>query len=163
MKTKKLTLCAMLVAIGVLAGNIIYIPVGASKCFPIQHTINVLSAVLLGPGYGVLNAFCISLLRNFTGTGSLLAFPGSMIGAFVAGIVFKMTKSKLGAAFGEVFGTGIVGGLVALPIATLIMGKESGAFVYVISFLTSSVGGSVIGYLLLKSSELLKLNEKLKN
>lgn len=152
----------MMVAIGVLAGNIIYIPVGASKCFPIQHTINVLSAVLLGPGYGVLNAFCISLLRNFIGTGSLLAFPGSMIGAFLAGMVYKISKNKLAAAIGEVFGTGILGGFVALPIAALVMGKESGAFVYVISFLTSSIGGSVIGYLLLKSGELLKLNEKLK-
>lgn len=161
MKTKKITICAMLVAIGVLAGNLIYIPIGASKCFPIQHTINVISAVLLGPGYAVLNAFCISLLRNFIGSGSLLAFPGSMIGAFVAGIVYKYTKNKLGAAVGEVFGTGIIGGFVALPIATLIMGKESGAFLYVISFLTSSVGGSLIGYLLLKSSEIIKLSRKI--
>jgi len=43
MQTKKLTFSALLVAIGVMAGNIIYIPVGAAKCFPVQHTINVIS------------------------------------------------------------------------------------------------------------------------
>ena len=39
MKTKKLTLSALFIAIGVLAGQFIYIPLGASKCFPVQHTI----------------------------------------------------------------------------------------------------------------------------
>ena len=162
MKTKKLTFCAMLIAIGVLAGNLIYIPVGASKCFPIQHTINVLSAVLLGPGYAVLNAFCISLLRNFLATGSLLAFPGSMIGAFVAGMVYKYSKSNFAAALGEVIGTGIIGGLVAVPISVLVMGQEVGAFVYVISFLTSSIGGSIIAYVILKSKEIIQISRKTK-
>lgn len=162
MKTKKLTVCAMFIAIGVLAGNIIYIPVGASKCFPIQHTVNVLSACLLGPGYAVANAFCISLLRNFLGTGSLLAFPGSMIGALISGLLFQFTKNKLFAAVGEVFGTGILGGLLAFPIALFVMGKQSGAFVYVISFLISSAGGSIIAYLLLKSGEFLKAAENVK-
>ena len=91
MKTKKMAISAMFIAVGVLAGNIIYIPVGASKCFPVQHTLNILAAVFLGPAYGVINAFCISLLRNFMGTGSLLAFPGSMVGAFLAGMMYKMT------------------------------------------------------------------------
>ncbi len=162
MKTKKLTFCAMLIAIGVLAGNIIYIPVGASKCFPVQHTINVLSAALLGPGYAVLNAFCISLLRNFLGTGSLLAFPGSMIGACLAGLIYKATKSNFGCAVGEVIGTGLLGGLLALPIATLVMGKESGAFVYVISFTTASGIGSVIGYVLLKAFDAFKIGERIR-
>lgn len=161
MKTKKLTLCAMFIAVGVLASSVIYIPLGAAKCFPIQHTINVLSAVFLGPGYGVLNAFCISLLRNFTGTGSLLAFPGSMIGAFLAGIAYKLTKNNLAAAGGEIFGTGILGGLLAFPIAKFILGKEVMALFYVFSFLTSTIGGSVIACLLLKSGEILKLNKKM--
>ena len=56
MKTKKMAISAMFIAVGVLAGNIIYIPVGASKCFPVQHTLNILAAVFLGPAYGVINA-----------------------------------------------------------------------------------------------------------
>lgn len=163
MKTKNLTLCAMLIAIGVLAGNIIYIPIGASKCFPIQHTINVISAVMFGPYYAILNAFCISLIRNFIGTGSLLAFPGSMVGAFLAGILFKYTKKTELAVLGEIFGTGILGGLIAVPIAVLIMGKEAGAFFYVVPFLISTVGGSIIAYILIKFTALFKQFNKTNN
>lgn len=156
MKTRKLTVSAMFIAIGVLAGNIIYIPVGASKCFPIQHTLNVLAAVLLGPAYGVMNAFCISLLRNFMGTGSLLAFPGSMVGALLAGYIYKFTKNKYATAVGEVVGTGVLGGLLAVPISILVMGNAVGAMAYVPSFLLSSFGGSVIAVILLQSSYFVK-------
>lgn len=163
MKTKKLTISAMFIAIGVLAGQIIYIPVGAAKCFPIQHALNVISAVLLGPFYGVVNAFCISLLRNFMGTGSIMAFPGSMVGALLAGLLYKYTKNKLVTAIGEVVGTGIIGGLMAVPIAVLVMGNEAGALTYVIPFAISSIGGSIIGYIVLKSKEILKLGKKIEN
>ena len=86
MKIHKLTLAALLVAIGTLSAHLIYIPAGISKCFPVQHAINVLGAVILGPGYATAVAFVISCLRNMFGTGSLLAFPGSMIGACLAGL-----------------------------------------------------------------------------
>lgn len=157
MKTNKLTLASLLIAIGVIAGNIIFIPVGVSKCFPVQATINVIAAVILGPGYGVLIAFCISLIRNIMGTGSLLAFPGSMIGAFIAGYLYKRTNKTILAAAGEVFGTGILGGILAFPIAKFIMGKNVGAFVFIVPFLLSTVGGSIIAYAILKALDLSKL------
>lgn len=160
MKTKKMAVSAMFIAIGVLAGNLIYIPVGASKCFPVQHTLNILSAVFLGPFYGVLNAFCISLLRNFMGTGSLLAFPGSMVGALLAGLAYKMTKNHWATAISEIIGTGILGGLLAVPIAVMMMGKEAGILLYVPSFLLSSFGGSVIAILLLKSKHFVQAMNK---
>ena len=153
MKTKKLTLSALLVALGTIASNLIYIPVGAAKCFPVQHTINVLSAVLLGPWYGVANAFLISLLRNILGTGSLMAFPGSMVGAFLAGILYSKFGKKLYAVAGEIFGTGILGGLLAFPIAKLLLGKDIAAFYFIIPFLISTIGGSTIGYAILKILE----------
>lgn len=156
MQTKKLTISAMFIAIGVLAGNLIYIPVGAAKCFPIQHTLNVMAAVLLGPWYGVLNAFCISLLRNLLGTGSLLAFPGSMIGALLAGYAYKFTKNNYATAVAEVVGTGVIGGLLAVPIAILVMGKAAGALAFIPAFLLSSFGGSVIAVILLRSTQLVK-------
>ncbi len=160
MKTKKLTISAMFIAIGVLAGNIIYIPIGASKCFPVQHAINVLSAVFLGPVYGVLNAFCISLLRNFLGTGSFMAFPGSMVGAFFCGIIYKFTKNNLATCIAEVFGTGVIGGFLAIPISVFVMGQSVGALAYVIPFIISSLGGSILAYLILKSSEIVKIAKK---
>lgn len=154
MKTKKLTLSALFIALGVIAGHVIYIPIGVSKCFPVQHTINLLSAVLLGPWYAVGNAFIISLFRNILGTGSLLAFPGSMIGAFLAGILYRKFKNKISALIGEVFGTGILGGLIAFPIAKLILGKDVAALFFVIPFLISTLGGSIIGYLMLSVTKL---------
>ena len=150
MKTKKVTIASLLIAIGVITGNIIFIPVGVSKCFPVQHTINVLSAAILGPGYGVGIAFCISILRNILGTGSLLAFPGSMIGALLAGILYRKTEKSLFAVAGEIFGTGILGGLLAFPIANFIMGKKVGALFFVTPFLISTIGGSLIAYFILR-------------
>ncbi|MBU3180748.1 energy coupling factor transporter S component ThiW [Clostridium psychrophilum] len=158
MKTKKLTISSLLIAMGVITGNIIFIPVGVSKCFPVQATINVVAAVMLGPGYGIAIAFCISLLRNILGTGSLLAFPGSMIGVFLAGILYRRTKSNLIAVVGEIFGTGILGGLLAFPIANLIMGKKVGALFFVAPFLTSTIGGSLIGFFILRGIDLKKLS-----
>jgi len=148
--TKKLVAAAMLTALGV-ALSAFYIPIGASKCFPIQHLINVIAGVILGPAYAVLAAFCTSLIRNIMGTGSLLAFPGSMIGAFLAGIVYSKTKKLYCACIGEVLGTGILGGISSYPIATLIMGKEAAIFTYVIPFLISTAGGSIIAVILLYS------------
>jgi predicted membrane protein len=42
----------ILVAVAV-ALSPFFIPVGIAKCFPAQHTVNVLSAVMLGPTYAV--------------------------------------------------------------------------------------------------------------
>ena len=75
MQTRKLTSAALLIAIGTLSAHLIYIPAGVSKCFPVQHAINVMGAVLLGPDYAVAIGFIIACLRNMLGTGSLLASP----------------------------------------------------------------------------------------
>lgn len=156
MSTKKLTIAAMFIAIGVVLGNLIYIPVGVSKCFPVQHTVNILSAIILGPSYSVAIAFSISLLRNLLGTGSLLAFPGSMIGAFLAGIMYKKFKNKYIAIGGEIVGTGLLGGILAFPIAKYIMGNEVIAFFFIYPFFISTIGGSIIALLILKVLEKLK-------
>ena len=124
MNLKKLTISAMLVAVAVILSSF-SIPIGASRCFPIQHMVNVIAAVFLGPVYGVSMAFCTALIRNLLGTGSLLAFPGSMVGAFVSAMVFKYTKAKIGAYIGEVFGTGILGGMLCYPIASMMMGQRA--------------------------------------
>ena len=150
MNTKKLTFSALLVALGAFLGNLIFIPIGAAKCFPVQHAINVISAVILGPFYSVSIAFCISFLRNIVGTGSLLAFPGSMIGAAIAGVLYKKTGKEFLAVLGEIIGTGLIGGLLAFPMAKFIMGKEVAGLFFIVPFSISSVGGSIIGYTIIK-------------
>ena len=89
---KKLSTAGVLCAVAV-AGSLISFPVFGSKCAPVQHMVNIFCAVLLGPGYGVMAAFVASLIRNLLGMGSLMAFPGSMFGALICGIVYKKTHN----------------------------------------------------------------------
>lgn len=145
--TRKLAVAGVLIAVGVVCSPL-YFPVGASKCFPIQHLINIIAAVFLGPLYGVIMAFITSLLRLATGMGTLLAFPGSMCGALIGGLCYKLSKRLPFAYIGELFGTGIVGALAAYPVAIFIMGKEAALFAYVIPFIVSSAGGTVIAIFL---------------
>ena len=84
---RKLTIAGVLVAVAVV-GSLFSIPVFGAKCSPVQHMVNVLGAVLLGPGYAVGMAFAAALIRNLLGLGSLLAFPGSMIGALLCGVSY---------------------------------------------------------------------------
>lgn len=145
---KKLVVSGMLVAVIIVLSGF-YIPVGASKCFPIQHMVNVLAAVLLGPWWGVGIAFCASLIRNLMGTGTLLAFPGSMVGALCCGLVYQYTKKLVPTYISEVLGTGVLGGILAFPIATLVMNKEAALFTYVLPFLVSTAGGTIIAAILI--------------
>lgn len=148
-KTHKLTLTAMMIAIGTLSSNIFYIPIGFTKVFPIQHFMNVLSAVLLGPYYAVAQAFGVSLLRNLMGTGSLFAFPGSMVGALLASLLFWKTRKLYLAFIGEVIGTGILGAMLSYPLATLLLGQKATLFGFIPLFIFSSFAGALIGFIIL--------------
>lgn len=165
--TKKLALAGVLCAVAVV-GSMFSFPVFGSKCAPVQHMVNVLCAVLLGPWYGVAVAFVASLLRNLLGLGSLMAFPGSMCGALLCGILYHKTENLLATLCGEVFGTGIIGGLLAWPVAVLLMGKAAGDiafYAYIVPFLVSTVGGSIIAGVVLialeKNSALKKMQASL--
>ncbi len=161
-KSRKLTIAGILIAVGVVCSPFA-IPIGAAKCFPIQHMVNVIAAVLLGPVYGVSMAFLTSLIRMMTGMGTLLAFPGSMVGALCAGLMYKYGK-KLGFAFiGEVAGTGILGALAAYPIATLIMGQEAAIIGYMLPFLISTIGGSIIATVLIAALQKTGVLKNIKN
>lgn len=145
---KKLSLAAVLTALAVV-GSLFSFPIFGSKCAPVQHLINVISAVLLGPGYAVAIAFAASCIRNFMALGTLLAFPGSMCGALLAGLMYRFVRKLPAAYIGELVGTSIIGGMLAYPIALLVMGNEAAAlFTFVVPFLISSAGGTVIAILI---------------
>ncbi|MEG2871224.1 MAG: energy coupling factor transporter S component ThiW [Clostridium sp.] len=150
---QKLAFAGILCAVAV-AGSVFSFPGFGSKCAPVQHIVNILCAVLLGPTYGVAVAFVASFIRNLMGLGSLMAFPGSMFGALLCGLVYWKTKKIPLTLVAEVFGTAILGGLCAYPIAILFMGKSAGDiafYAYIIPFLVSTVGGSVLSGMLLYS------------
>ena len=130
---RKWIFSALLVAAGVLLSPLFSFPLGVTRAFPLQHMINIFLAVLCGTRFSTSAAFGTALIRNILGTGSLLAFPGSMIG-----------------------------GLVSYPIAALLMGSSKGALFYVSLFSISCGAGCVIAFCVLKSARLIQ-TELLKN
>lgn len=167
---QKLAVAATFVALGVVLSTF-SIPVGPARIFPFQHTLNVVAGVLLGPWYAVLTAFAISVLRNALGTGTFLAFPGSMFGAFLVGFVYHYVRKTDLVAFLEPVGTVLAGGLVSYlliapldapsivlgfiranpPSARPYLGLFSGALALLAAFAVSSVPGATLGYLCLSA------------
>ena len=145
MKTKEVARAVILVAIAV-ALSPFFIPVGISKCFPAQHMVNVLSAVMLGPAYAVGIAAIAAIIRNILGLGTLLAFPGGMIGALLAGLAYRASRSIYLAGLGEIVGTGLLGSLASVwIIAPLFMGKTLALATLMLAFSVSTLGGTIIG------------------
>ena len=148
---KKLCVAGVFCAVAVV-GSLLSVPVLGSKCAPVQHMVNILCAVLLGPGYGVGVAFCASLIRNLLGWGSLMAFPGSMLGALLCGLAFWKTKNLTLTLLAEVFGTAVLGGLCAYPVAVLLMGQPAGQiafYAYMLPFFISTAAGAILSGILL--------------
>lgn len=160
---RKLCMAGILCAVAVV-GSLFSVPVFGSKCAPVQHMVNILCAVLLGPWYGVGVAFCASLIRNLMGLGSLLAFPGSMFGALLCGVVYWKTKNTWLTYIAEVFGTAILGGLAAYPIAIAFMGQSAGQiafYAYIVPFLISTMGGAVLSAVIVESLKKAKVLQKI--
>lgn len=151
--TKKLAIAGVFCAVAVV-GSLFSFPVFGSKCSPVQHMVNILCAVLLGPGYSLGAAFVVALIRNLLGLGSLMAFPGSMFGALLCGLVYAKTKNILGTLIGEVFGTAVLGGLCAYPVAIFFMGQSAAGlafYAYIVPFLISTAAGAIISGVLIYS------------
>ena len=149
--TKKICIAGMLGASAVLLSGFSF-PVGLTRCFPFQHTVNALAGALLGPWWAAGIACIAALLRNLLGTGTLFAFPGSIPGALIAGFAFRLFKSPA-AALGEPLGTTLVGA----PLAALVLGpameRSAGLLSLSGAFLLSSLPGSLIATALLAGLE----------
>jgi energy-coupling factor transport system ATP-binding protein len=149
MKTKNVARAVILVAIAV-ALSPFFIPVGISKCFPAQHMVNVLAAVMLGPWYAVVIALVAGIIRNILGLGTILAFPGGMIGALLAGLAYQAFRNIYLAGLGEILGTGLLGALAsAWIVGPIFMGKSMAVGTLIIAFSVSTLGGTIIGILAL--------------
>ena len=150
-RTQKLCLAAVLCAVAV-AGSLLSFPIAGSKCAPVQHMVNILCAVFLGPGYGVGAAFGASLIRNLLGLGSPMAFPGSMCGALLCALAYWKTKNIPLTLLAEVLGTAVLGGLCAYPVAVLALGQSAGEiafYAYIIPFFISTAAGAALSGVIL--------------
>jgi energy-coupling factor transport system ATP-binding protein len=152
--TRTIAQAVILVAIGVALAPLTSFPVGIALVNPTQHFVNILGAVLLGPWWATAIAAMIGVIRNAMGVGTLLAFPGGMIGALLAGLLYRWTRNLYAAAGGEIVGTGILAALVSgWLVAPFLMGRQMAMGVLLASFLGSTVLGTVLGLLALKLLE----------
>lgn len=144
----KLVFLAMMVALGVVISPILRVE---GMC-PMAHFINVTCAVMLGPWYAFVCALAIGIIRmTFMGIPPL-ALTGAIFGAFLSGMLYRMSRGKLVWAFaGEVIGTGIIGAILSYPVMTFVWGKTGLTwFFYVPSFIAGTLIGGTIAFLFLK-------------
>jgi energy coupling factor transporter S component ThiW len=153
MKTKhqqliKLVFMALMVALGVVISPILRVE---GMC-PMAHFINVTCAVLLGPYMAFACALLIGILRMILMGIPPLAITGAVFGAFLSGLLYKLSKGKLIFAFlGEVIGTGIIGAIISYPVMTFIWGRNGLSwFFYVPSFVAGTLIGGSIAFIFLK-------------
>ncbi|GAC1349354.1 MAG: hypothetical protein NVSMB27_21700 [Ktedonobacteraceae bacterium] len=149
------------VAVGV-ALSPLSIPVLGARIFPVQSFLNVLGAVFLGPVYTVLVALIVSSLRNATGLGTPLAYLGSMIGALLAALAYRvvlvgariddrrtsfprrMLLAILAAALGEIIGTGILASIAdSAIVAPAVLHHAVVLTLYIVPFLLAAITGSL--------------------
>ena len=161
--TRKAAYAVVLVAMGVALAPYTSFPIGIARINPTQHFVNVIAAVLLGPWWAVAIATIIAALRNATGLGTLLAFPGGVIGALLAGLFYKYARNIYAGAAGEILGTGCIAPVAsALFVAPVLMGKVIPLLALVPSFLASTLAGAVLGVLalrLLKRADIVQLDD----
>lgn len=154
---RKVILTGLFAAIAVILSGI-YFPIGPTKCFPFQHTINAVCGVLLGPWYASIAAIIAGVIRNMLGTGTIFAFPGGIPGALVVGIVHRFWPKDY-AAFTEPLGTGPIGASISAYLVAPWIGKSMPFLTFQVAFLASSIPGCILGFLalrILRKTEVIK-------
>jgi energy coupling factor transporter S component ThiW len=127
------------------------IPAAGARLLPWQHMTNAIAGVLVGPWYAALAATIASVLRNYLGVGTLLAFPGSIPGALVVGFA-HMVWRRPWVGLLEPVGTGLVGATVgSVLVAPALMGKAIPLATLLPAFLASSIPGAILGVLVLRA------------
>jgi energy coupling factor transporter S component ThiW len=149
MKTRMLVYIAIFGALGAALGWI-SIPVGPTKVFPLQHTINAIAGILIGP-WAVVSSLIAAIARVSTGLGTIYAFPGSPFGALVVAVAYRIINRDVSALL-EGAGTILIGGtLSALLIAPVIgQGTAPSLWFFWTAFGASCIPGSILGYIILK-------------
>ena len=149
MKTRKLALAGFLAALGFVLTPFLRIP---GVCAPMQHFINVVAAVFLGPWYGLLCAALLTFLKIMLMGVDLMSITGGCIGAFLSGLMYQKSKRITGAVAGEIFGTGIIGAMCSYPISAFVYGNGDVAlFTYIPVYLVSTTVGAFCACLFLKA------------
>ena len=145
---RRLVLAAMFAAMATVLGPL-SIPVGPTRVAPLQHTVNVVAAVMIGPWYAAGAALVTAILRYNLHWGSIFAFPGSPFGALVVGYAYRWWRNDL-AALTEPIGTGPIGATLAALTFQPLVGSHHTIWWFQAAFLSSSIPGAVLGYIVVR-------------
>ena len=157
--TKQTALGAMLISIGIALASIIWFPILGAKAYPMQHMINAIGGVILGPIWIAFIAFAIGSIRNLLGIGTIYAMPGGIPGGIIVGLFYllivKAGREKYGnlAALTEFIGTVFIGGTLSVYVVAPLFGdfQSVGALIpFWVAFAASSIPGSIIGFIILQ-------------
>lgn len=145
----RMVMLAMMVAIGVVISPILRVE---GMC-PMAHLINITVSVLMGPWYSLLCAVMIGVIRMLFMAIPPLALTGAVFGAFLSGVLYRVSGGKLIFAWlGEIIGTGIIGAIVSYPVMTYLVGRTGLTWMfYVPSFIGGTLIGGAIAYVFLKA------------
>jgi len=145
---RRLVLAALFAAVATLLGPL-SIPVGPTKVAPLQHTVNAVAGILLGPWYAAGAALVTAILRYNLHWGTLFAFPGSPFGALVVGYAYRWLRNDAAALF-EPLGTGPIGATLAALAFQPLVGSHHTLWWFQAAFLSSSIPGAVLGYVVVR-------------
>lgn len=159
LRTKKMVMIAFLSSLSYVLSSFIFIP----NMAPMQHFINVVSAVLLGPGGALACATLTGCMRMLFNGRPIIAVTGAIFGALLAGLLYRKFKKLYWAVIGEVIGTGIIGAMVSIPFMKLFYGlpADTSPFFYISFFIPSSAVGAALGFLLLSALKKTNMLDKL--
>ncbi|MDR0931283.1 MAG: energy coupling factor transporter S component ThiW [Clostridiales bacterium] len=145
----RLIALSFFIAIGVVISPILRIE---GMC-PTAHLVNITCAVILGPFYALACSLATGILRMSLMGIPPLALTGSIFGALLSGILYKLSKSRIiWAVIGEILGTGIIGSIISYPIMAFVWGTSGiSLFYYTPMFLGATIMGGTVAYILLKS------------
>ena len=122
LSTRKMVMTAILASLAFVLNTFVYFP----QMAPFQHFVDVIAAALLGPWYACPAAF--------------------LCGPIVGGLLYRKTTNVWLLALGEVFGTGIIGALVAYPLMRAFYGLDAQRwYFYVPFYIPSAVVGAAMG------------------
>lgn len=146
---QKVILTALFIALSFVLSTVIVFP----NMAPIQHVMNVLGAVFLGPWYNALSAFLSGGLRMVMGGRPFIATSG-WVGALLSGLVYHKTQNKTLTVITEIVGSGILSAILYyFPMKWGFGMTLPNAFYFVPFFFPSAGVGAILGGFVLQLLE----------
>lgn len=155
LSTKKIVAVGIFAALGTVLGGISF-PIGPARVMPLQHTLNAIMGIILGPWLAAAAALITGMLRLSLGLGTIFALPGGVFGGIVVGLAYRLTGRQL-AALTEPIGTALIGGAVSGMLVAPAIGSAETSLYFMGIFAVSAIPGAIIGYIVLKAFNFINL------